>query len=339
MGSSKRWLALYLGAMVFMTAFGTSRLHLRAVATVNAFIYEGFVGGIAALSELLSINDRRFNQAPDGVLWTNAYQEAVIFRRANRLDMARQNILLAGQIANRFSTDDLRWKETLRERSAIERELGAYDDAESCLRVLLTVQEMEGESLEMAATLNGICSILLQQAVHDDERVGRLLDRAEAIVRRLGGLHHPELATVFHNRAMVYHYRRRFAEAEALYRKALEIRRGVLGDHSFVTAETFGDLGLLYGELGRVTLCVYFVEQAKKVYERSAGAGHPWIAWYAEQLGITYAKHGSFDEAAREFDEALQSRRRTLGNSHPLTIRSERLHAAVLRILKTRRSS
>jgi hypothetical protein len=72
-----------------------------------------------------------------------------------------------------------------------------------------------------------------------------------AIYRKRLGPDHPNLATVAFNLGQLRHSQGTWAEAEALYREALDIRERVLGPAHPATLETINMYSLLLDRLDR----------------------------------------------------------------------------------------
>jgi tetratricopeptide (TPR) repeat protein len=231
----------------------------------------------------------------------------------------------------------------LKEATEISREMADYKNATNYAKVALnridyTLKKRKTPELlfEKAVLLNTMASIRLQQAIYDRTTV-TLLEKTGKLLNECTGPMHSERGALLHNLAMVQHYKNNHNEAIRLYMVALSIRQQTLGEEAEITAETYGDLGLLYVERGKFDKGIPLVEKAISVYGETRGGEHPWTNWYRDQLGYLLLRAGRFSESARYLEEAWQGRRRSLGENHKLTIRTRKMAKAVQRIVKRAR--
>ncbi|WP_048314625.1 CHAT domain-containing protein, partial [Crocosphaera watsonii] len=83
---------------------------------------------------------------------------------------------------------------------------------------------------------------------------------ALALIKKLLGDEHPDVATSFNNLAGLYRSQGRYTEAEPLYKDALALRKKLLGDEHPDVATSFNNLALLYYSQGKVeTALTYFL--------------------------------------------------------------------------------
>lgn len=280
----------------------------------------GLVDGMANLAALLGRAPVEAPPLPPEGSWVSWFRAARELRTQGRLGDAHIAVTEAlRSLDDATGLDDVRLTSTLNEATELARQLGRYKEALACQMRLLDLAERQGDALATAQALDAVASIRLQQGLYDATSVGNLLDRAEALLRGTVGGEHPELGTLLHNRAMVAHYRHDTAAAEALYKRALYVRIQTLGADSEPTAETFGDLGLLYAETGETAQGISFVEKAIDTNARLLGPDHPWTAWYQMQLGHVLLRGGDADAAVDCLRKAWNGRRHSLGKDHPQT--------------------
>jgi tetratricopeptide (TPR) repeat protein len=105
----------------------------------------------------------------------------------------------------------------------------------------------------------------------------------------------------------------RFVEAEPLGRRALEIRRRVLGEDCRETAASYDNLGAsLYGQ-DRNVEAAPFIRKALEIRERLLGEDHPATAGSYDHLAIHLADRGRMVEAEALMRKSLDINRRALG--------------------------
>ncbi len=290
---------------------------MRMAVSVLTF---GTFDGAIQLGRLIGLS------APEkdlDVRWLNHMNRAQRKRSKFRLKPAYRQLKRAMKVAKSFSGKDPRRKETLWKSAEVARELARYSEAEKYLQEYIRVQKLtKGNDLEVAKAMNMIASTRLQQAIHSRRGVGELIDKTEALLKKCTGSLHSERATIHHNRAMIHHYRKEFRKAQRLYLLALTMRQQTLGEDSPITAETYGDLGLLYAERGD-RRGQPLVERAIAVYRNKFGDKHPWVGWYSAQLGYVNLRLGRVKEAKAKLRQAIRSRRPSMGKKHRLVKRAK----------------
>jgi tetratricopeptide (TPR) repeat protein len=73
--------------------------------------------------------------------------------------------------------------------------------------------------------------------------------------------------TDLNNLATVYSYQDRYAEAESLYRRALEISQNALGQDSPGLVMLLSNMSALYEKMGKRDEAESLQDRAKKIYE------------------------------------------------------------------------
>ena len=101
----------------------------------------------------------------------------------------------------------------------------------------------------------------------------------------------------------------KYAEAEPLYREALERQRGTLGNQHQNTLKAKGDLAAAE-QLRR---------EALEAQRETLGNRHPRTIVSMNNLGLLLMTKGDLAAAELLFREALEAQRGTLGNNHPDT--------------------
>jgi tetratricopeptide (TPR) repeat protein len=155
------------------------------------------------------------------------------------------------------------------------------------------------------------------------------VDRAVEICEVQFGKRHPEYAALLDITALALKQRHRIERAEILQRRAVKIL--------FESVEPFQDRGQIIGNLagtliqaGQRAEAQPLLERALSEKRRACGADHPTVAHTLNTLAILAAQDGDFVTARAHAAEALRIRRARLGDSHPETEQSRRLHAQIL---------
>src|SRR6266567_788226 len=109
----------------------------------------------------------------------------------------------------------------------------------------------------------------------------------------------------------------RYAEAEALFQRAIRRGEQVLGvDHPQVATALHG-LAILYAEQGKYAEAEPLHQRALHIRERALGAEHPQVAAVLHNLAVDYSEQGRYEEAQSLFQRVLQIWEQTLGPEHP----------------------
>jgi tetratricopeptide (TPR) repeat protein len=109
----------------------------------------------------------------------------------------------------------------------------------------------------------------------------------------------------------------RYAEAEPLYKQALEIRRTALGARHPDYANSLNNLAVLYDEMGRYAEAEPLYKQALEICRTALGERHPSYATSLNNLAELYRAMGRHADAEPLYKQALEIRRTVLGERHP----------------------
>jgi tetratricopeptide (TPR) repeat protein len=127
----------------------------------------------------------------------------------------------------------------------------------------------------------------------------------------------PLLASLYDSLGEAYEGVIRYAEAEAPYLKALELRERQLGvDHPDV-ATSLNNLALLYKTQGRYSEAEPLYERSLSIWERQLGADHPDVATSLNNLALLYESQGRYSEAEPLYTRSLYIWEQQLGSDHP----------------------
>jgi tetratricopeptide (TPR) repeat protein len=110
-----------------------------------------------------------------------------------------------------------------------------------------------------------------------------------------------------------------FEAADRYMRRALEVRRKVLGNDHPEAASSLHDLGNNDYKRGRYAEAKEALREALAIRRRVLGAEHKRVADTENSLGAVDYELGATVEARIHFERALKIREKTLGSDHPLT--------------------
>ncbi len=148
-----------------------------------------------------------------------------------------------------------------------------------------------------------------------------LLRQALAIRRQAFGNEDPQTAQSLSSLGKLLHDRGDYSAAEPLFQEALAVLRQLDGDEGLRVAATLHDLGRLKFQTGAYREAGELYAEALAI--RRAGAGDRLeIGQLLTDQAILTERMGEHANAETLFLEALDLRRRELGNEHPLVIES-----------------
>jgi tetratricopeptide (TPR) repeat protein len=114
----------------------------------------------------------------------------------------------------------------------------------------------------------------------------------------------------------------KFAEAEPLYREALDRGRRVLGDDHPATLFSINNYGYLLASMERLDEAETYYHEALDGFRRTLGDDHPDTLTSIYNMGGLLQSIGRLAEAEAYYREAFDGRRRVLGEDHRDTLGS-----------------
>jgi tetratricopeptide (TPR) repeat protein len=240
---------------------------------------------------------------------------------------------------------------------------GDYGGAETILLDALARAEVAfgSWSVEVAHVLNALGMTWKYAGRFDEGRCA--YERAFAVVARGFGAETPDAASLHHNLGGLEHARRDYAAAEPHARRAVELRRRLMGADHVATAEDEAALAPILHALGRDGEAAVLLRHALPILERELGAvhpevgaawsnlasvleqdeeatvalrralaakeaslgpGHPSVAITLNNLGVRARRRGDLDEAERHYRRALAILEDTLAPDHPNVVVTRR---------------
>ena len=138
-----------------------------------------------------------------------------------------------------------------------------------------------------------------------------------AMLEKMLGPDHPNVAASLNNLASLYEDQGRYADSEPLFKRSLAIREKALGpDHPDV-ARTLSNLGSLYTNQGRYAGAEPLFKRSLAIREKALGPNHPDVAMSLNNLAVLYTNEGRYADAEPLFKRSLAIRDKTLGPDHP----------------------
>ena len=104
-----------------------------------------------------------------------------------------------------------------------------------------------------------------------------------------------------------------------LYKERLKIQQIIVGKQHADTANTYHNLGKVYGKKGQYDQAIEHLKEALNIQLAVLGKEHANTAINYHNLGVTYRNQGKYDEAIAHYKEALQININVLGKQHAST--------------------
>ena len=145
--------------------------------------------------------------------------------------------------------------------------------------------------------------------------------------RRVLGEDHPETLTTQSLLATQLYFQGKYDECEAVARDVLERRRRVQGPDHADTLDAMGDVGRYLMSRGKYADAVTILRDVVEAKRRVAS---PSLAATLANLGVALNRQKEYAAAEPVLREALERRRRNLGEDHPETVAAINNLAAVL---------
>lgn len=120
------------------------------------------------------------------------------------------------------------------------------------------------------------------------------------------------------------------AASEALFRRVLDGRKRLHGDHSSEVALALNNFGQSLVRRGDLTAALPLLEEAQSLQAQLLGPEHPTTLISLSNLAITYATHGQREKALEAARRVLALRLRDETQHHPSVARARNVLAFVL---------
>jgi tetratricopeptide (TPR) repeat protein len=151
--------------------------------------------------------------------------------------------------------------------------------------------------------------------------------RAVELQREAGDEKSADFAACLENLAGIYEALGQYPAADPLYRRALELRRGLAQgrmDHPYFGGFTAGPLGRclsltagLYRHMGRFAEAEALLQEAVAVNRKALGEHHPSFATTVTSLADVQLAMGKFSTAESLYRQAIETTRQALGEKSP----------------------
>jgi tetratricopeptide (TPR) repeat protein len=185
---------------------------------------------------------------------------------------------------------------------SLEQDQGHYESAETFYRRAIKVLETHSDDVELAHALNNLASAYLETG---RAKQGEPFRRRSLELRiALFGENNPDVALAYGNFSADLFQEKKYAEAEALGRKALAIWKRVAPDDVRIAAP-YASLALICVAEKNCREAVELAEQAVRIEKEKRPDDKPFLARYGYILALAYKKEGRLPESRTAFQEAL----------------------------------
>jgi CHAT domain-containing protein len=185
----------------------------------------------------------------------------------------------------------------------IETGQGRRDAAEQSLKQALDLHEAaaRGGGVQPAAQFAHMFTLLqlsgLYQQTDRQQEAATLAERVLAMMEKLLGPDHPNVASQLEAVASIYASLRRHAEAEGLRKRAIAINERAFGREHPSVALSLQGLGHLYRLQDRHEEAVPLLQRALTIAEKLLGPDHPSLVPYLLEVAELHRAQRRFDEA------------------------------------------
>ena len=203
--------------------------------------------------------------------------------------------------------------------AGLYKELGNYVDAERFYKDSLNIQKtlynsVQGSRDDLQIALNNLATLYVEIGAYNEAL--SLLN--EVLVLSEDGKVASDMAESFNNLGGVHSAMGKIYEAEAEYKKAMDLRREARLPENRSAIRTFANLGVLYLEQGQYREAEDLLLKAKNALEVQSGSKHPDVASALSNLAVLYLKIGNYAAAQSHSKQALEIHVKWLGEDHPI---------------------
>jgi CHAT domain-containing protein/Tfp pilus assembly protein PilF len=153
----------------------------------------------------------------------------------------------------------------------------------------------------------------------------------EAGAKARFGVSHPVYAYALTMQGAVYKAQGKYSEAEAFFKRALEINEKVRGPNHPDVATVLYNLAVAYRDEGKYVDAEGLYKRALAIYEKAHGSRHPDVATALVGLASLYDDKGNYSGAEELYKRALAIKEKALGANHPDVAESLNLLGTVYR--------
>jgi eukaryotic-like serine/threonine-protein kinase len=200
----------------------------------------------------------------------------------------------------------------------VYREFGSFDKSEEQFRAALELsRQVYGEAhAKTTNALFGVANALQRKG--DFDRAIPLLEKAIVLSRQLKAQASPEFAHTLLLLGLIYSEKGNVAAAEPLYEESLQVFRQVVGPEHVHVGSALNNLATLKWQKGDLKQAAALYSEAVALTRKSSGyVAQAGLATTLQNLGSVHKTLGAYAEAEPLLQEAVELRRKVLGEKHP----------------------
>ena len=219
-------------------------------------------------------------------------------------ERARTRVLAQSeQVRRQYAQSDHERANLLDTLGQVCRRLDLVDDAKTLMDEAASIRERSfgRNSIEFAISLRSQGQLAYDRG--DFARGVEVLTEALAIHRAAGGSTHADPAAIANDLGACLRNLGRGAEAEALHREALALRRES-GDHTLPVAESLNNLAGIHLGRGEAKAAVPWFEESLAIREMILGKDHLLTVQTVSNLALAYWRSDRRDDALQAMERA-----------------------------------
>jgi len=155
-----------------------------------------------------------------------------------------------------------------------------------------------------------------------------VIEQAEQV-----GSLNPRLAGRLNELGILYAKQHKYAQAEPMFQRSLEVGVAALGSDHPAVAIILKNIGILKASQRQYAEADFLLSQSLSLTNRVLGHEHPIAAVTMRTIAVFQAIQGHYGNAERFIRRSLEISEKTLGSEHPEVAASRKVFAQVLRTL------
>ena len=264
----------------------------------------------------------------EGALWEQDLARAEKARSLQQLKVAEQYCDAALKQVEASGTQSRELASVLNEQVVILLGLHKYSQAEDTARRALAIREkLLGLShVDTAQSFHNLAQTLMDEKKYDEAESN--FQQALSIFE---AGHYPRLSLTLEQLANLYAKQGKYAAAEPLYKRAVDMYEGASGPMSMQVGKAVWELAELYKKEGKLAPAEPLYRRCLEITQSDLGVDHPFVAYRLNELGMLYVSLGKYSAAEPYLHRACELRQKRLAAGSPLLSESRANLAALYR--------
>ena len=198
--------------------------------------------------------------------------------------------------------------------AVLKKEIGKYTEAEAQFKEALEVAKTLHDSLAKALVYNNLAMCYLDMNNLKNAESNMLLSLIEA--KKVLKESESNFIKLQINLANIYKFEKKYAESEAIYLKAIEVKEKKLGAHPDLAHLKKG-LAQLYMEMGKTEKVEELLTSAYSINKRKLGEKNPATLSVQQELANFYRFTNNTSKALELITEVVEKKKEIYGEAHP----------------------